>query len=305
VADQEAAARRALGSLAEQRYGLTHVAVHVDLHQESDASPEPVRDPLLTPGDGALTRTLRFVRSLGLEPVVVPHVRVAGREPTDLRPPSWPRWFAAYRRELLRLARLAEGGGATLLAVGRGLRQAEKQDAEWRTTIREVREAFSGQLTYVASSDRPAGPGWSDLDYVGLSLWEPLVAPDTKATSQPSEGEVRITAARVRDRLLRWRTDARVRQPLLLLEVGFASQDGCARDPAAAKDGPPSLLVDLEEQARCWTATAAAWSKVSRAELAGCFAWGWSEGRGADDPSYSLLDKPALSVLQGWFLSGE
>jgi hypothetical protein len=305
LADHEPAMRRALASLVEQRLGLTHVAVHVDLHQDADTSPEPARDPLRTPSDGALTRTLRSVRALGLEPVVVPHVRVGGRELVDLRPPSWPRWFEAYRRELLRWARLAEGGGATLLAVGRGLRQAERQDAEWRTTIRGVREAFSGQLTYVASSERPAGPGWSDLDYVGLSLWEPLVAPDTKATSQPSEGELRITAAKVRDRLRRWRAEAKVSQPLLLLEVGFASQDGCARDPAAARGGPPSLLVDLEEQARCWTATAAAWSQVPRAELAGCFAWGWSEGRGADDPSYSLLDKPALGVLQGWFLSGD
>lgn len=302
-ADQEPAAQRALADLAALRLGLTHVAVHVDLHQEADTSPEPARDPLRTPADGALTRALRTVRALGFEPVVVPHLRVGGREVTELRPPSWPRWFAAYRRELLRWARLAESGGATLLAVGRGLRQAERQDAEWRTTIREVRQAFSGQLTYVASSERPAGPGWSDLDYVGLSLWEPL-APDAKAGSRPSDGEVRIAAEKVRDRLRRWRADAKVRQPLLLLEVGFASQAGCARAPAAALAGAPAE-VDLVEQTRCWTATATAWSQVPRAELAGCFAWGWSEGRGEDDPGYSLQGKPALAVLQGWFLSGE
>lgn len=305
-ADREPAASRALSSLAEVRLGLTHVAIHLDLHQASDASPEPVRDPLRTPADGALTRALRAVRALGLEPVVVPHVRVAGRELVDLRPPSWPRWFAAYRRELLRWARLAEGGGATLFAVGRGLGRAERQDAEWRATIREVRQAFSGQLTYVASSARPDGPGWADLDYVGLSLWEPLAASD--ARSQPSEGELRIAAAKVRDRLRRWRAEAKVERPLLLVEVGFASQDGCARDPAAALDGAPAdarVEVDPVEQARCWTATAAAWAQVPRAELAGCFAWGWSEGRGEEDPSYSLQGKPALSALQGWFLGGD
>jgi hypothetical protein len=300
-AEEEAAARSSLRALAELRPGLTHVALFVDLHQRDETSPEPARDPLATPSDAAVARTLHEVRKLGLEAVLVPRLRVGGREPQALLPPAWPRWFEGWRRELLHLARLGESAGATLLAVGRTLRQAERQDAEWRETIRQVRGAFSGQLTYVAASERPAGPGWSDLDFVGLSLWEPL-APDSTPERQPSEGELLIAAQRVRDRLRTWRADAKVEQPLLLLEVGFASQEGCAKAPAAAQDRRAAPAgIDLEEQQRCWSATVAAWERVPKGELAGCFAWGWAAPAGPTDGGYSLLGKPALSSLMGWF----
>lgn len=295
-ADPLAAARDALKLLPElPAQGATHVAVFVDLWQRDATSAAPARHPLLSPPDKGLLELLQKARALELEVALVPCLqleRPGDDRPATIRPPDWAAWFAGYRRELLHWARLAEDGGASILAVGSGLASSEDQVALWRELIAEVRRGFSGTLTYAASWDRHRSfQAWADLDAIGVRAYDPLAGKPGAGVS-----DLVATCGAARDRLLAWRREQGLRQPLLLLEVGYPALEGAATRPW--DDAPRGRGLDLEEQRRCYEAFTSAWSNV--ADLAGCFFYAWSEG-GTRDLGFSPRGKPAQQVVQRWF----
>lgn len=291
-AEGELTPAKLLAELPDQ--GATHVALVVELWQRDATSAAPARHPVRSPSDRAITDVLEKARALGLEAALLPVLQL--EQPGDdgratLRPPDWAAWFAGYRRELLHWARLAEDGGASIFSVGADLASADGQGPRWRALIADVRRCFSGTLTYAAGWQRPGSfPAWADLDAIAVQAWEPL------ARKPGASGSELATAAQAaRERLLAWRREAGLRQPLLL-EAGFPSLEGAATRPW---DGVPAGRgLDREEQRRCYEAFTSAWSNVP--ELAGCFLHEWGEG-GERDRGHSPRGKPAQEVLRTWF----
>ncbi len=292
--------------------GATHVLVIVHFYQRDGASPEPARHPVGTPSDRAILRVIRQARALGLRVGLLPILllEAAGEDewrgnlqPADARgrrpgepgytAPDWDRWFAGYGRELLHFARLAEEGGAELFSVGSELSSTEAHERHWRTLIAEVRRAFSGRLTYSANWDHYRHVRvWRHLDAIGLSGYYEL-------TQDPDPAPASLVAGwrAVRERLLDWRQEAGLSgRPLLFLEVGYTSQDGCASRPW---DYTGERALDLAEQAACYRAFAAAWRGCPVLEGVFFYEW-WGEG-GPQDRGYTPRGKPALEELRRYF----
>lgn len=279
--------------------GASHVALFVHLYQRDGTSAAPAAHPTRTPTEAALRAAIQAARSAGLQVALIPSVLL--ETPRDdewrgnIRPPSWATWFAAYRAEVARLARLAERESVSIVSIGSELTSAEGQVTEWATLVRAVRAEFHGRVTYSANWDHYREvPFWDQLDAIGLSAYYEL-----STSTTPTPAELLAAWRATRDRLLDWRRERRLNAPLLFLELGYPSVDGCASRPW---DYTQAGAVDLEEQRLCYAAFAEAWRDVP--ELDGVFFYEWTGEGGPHDRRYTPRGKPALEVVRALFAAG-
>ncbi len=122
---------------------------------------EPV-DPEIGSGsdmsDEALRTAIRQAHRLGFSVVVKPHVWVPESWAGAIEPgseQSWRIWFARYRSELERIARIAAEEGAEALAIGTELAKTT-QRPEWNELIATARAAFPRTLFYIAHNAEEA-----------------------------------------------------------------------------------------------------------------------------------------------------
>jgi Glycoside Hydrolase Family 113 len=282
-----ASARRSLVNL--KRLGAGTIAVVPFLWQSSPASPEVVRGSDMP--DAVLRAAIRDAHSLGFTVMVKPHVWV----PTSwagavamASEDAWPRWFASYRGELMRIARLAADEKADALAIGTELTMTT-QRPEWRDLIALVRAGYSGTLLYVAhnADEAETVPFWSALDAIGVSLYPPLGPDDDCA-------ERRRTMRAMTDRLDALAT--RTGKSVVVAEIGLRSAQGAAAKPwesaeerAAAAD--PSLQAAVLAD---WLAA------LDRPAIRGIMIWRWftdPDAGGPADTDFTVQGKPAERVL--------
>jgi hypothetical protein len=245
--------------------------------------------------DERVARTIREARRLGLATVLKPQLWSRGTWTGDIAfsdEAAFRQWMASYRLFILHHARLAELERADLLVIGTELGGLTGRQAAWRELIRDVRRVWSGPLTYAANWSEEAEriAFWNDLDYIGVNFYYPLVA---KAGEAPQAGSPTL---RKLDKTLE-RLSKQYRKPVLFTEVGYAASAAAALEPWKEHNA----ALDPEMQARCYEVVFRSFYR--RPWLAGLSWWKWpSHGRGsAEDPSFSPLGKPALSVLERWY----
>lgn len=245
--------------------------------------------------DERVAHTIREARRLGLATVLKPQLWSRGTWTGDIAftdEAAFRQWMASYRLFILHYARLAASEHADLLVVGTELGGLTGREAAWRELIRDVRRVWSGPLTYAANwgEEVESVAFWNDLDYIGVNFYYPLVS---KAGETPQAGSPRL---RELDRTLE-RLSKRHRKPVLITEVGFAASAAAPLEPWKEHNA----ALDPEMQARCYEVVFRALYR--RPWLAGLSWWKWpSHGRGsAEDPSFSPLGKPALTVLERWY----
>jgi len=292
--------------------GVNFVCVSVHVYQDHGDSLAPSRHPTKTPSDGTIRRVLREARRLGLEIALLPIVLLSSPKdndwrgnlsPPDLRgrirshakygTPDWKAWFRGYRAVISHYARLAEECRASVFCVGSELSSTEGQLKEWQQVVREVRQRFSGDLTYSANWDHYEHVQiWKDLDFIGLSAYYELTT-----SKSPSLPELIRSWKGVRHEILRWRKDAGLTEvPILFTEVGYPSIDGGASKPW---DYTQKTGADLHEQKLCYQAFVRTWN--GRPELGGAIFYEWWGRGGREDRGYTPRGKPALRVLREWF----
>jgi hypothetical protein len=282
-----ASARLSLTKL--KRLGAGAIAVVPFFWQQSAGSADIVRGNDMT--DAVLRAAIRDAHALGFTVMVKPHVWVpaswAGAVGMDGED-AWRRWFASYRRELVRIARLAEDEKADALAIGTELSMTTGRP-EWLDLIAGARGSYSGTLLYVAhnADEAETVPFWGKLDAVGVSLYPPLGADDDRAGRQTA---MRAAAERL-DAVA-----ARSGKSVVVGEVGLRSAQGAAARPwesaeerASAADPTLQALV-LADWLRA----------LDRPTVRGVMIWRWltdpEAGSGADT-DFTVQGKPAERVL--------
>jgi hypothetical protein len=282
-----ASARRSLANL--RRLGANAIAVVPFLWQSSPGSPDIVRGSDMT--DAMLRAAIRDAHGLGFAVVVKPQVWVpaswAGAVAMDSEE-RWRGWFASYRRELVRIARLAEDEQADALVIGTELEMTSKRP-EWPDLIASARAGYSRTLLYVShnADEAEAVPFWDRLDAVAVSLYPPLGADDDR-------GGRKLAMRAVGDRLDA--LAARTGKSIVVGEIGLRSARGAAAKPwesaeerAAAAD--PSLQA----------AVLADWlSALDRPTIQGVMIWRWltdPDAGGPADTDFTVQGKPAERLL--------
>jgi hypothetical protein len=240
--------------------------------------------------DDGIKALAKRARELGIKVMLKPHIWVPRSYPAAIDipdPAARADWFASYGKFLDHYAALARDIDADLFCVGVELAKFTADEKEWRGLIRRVRGIYSGPLVYASThgDEFTAIRFWDDLDYIGVNNYHPL------------DGKYSEWVARVEQ------VQRQYRRPVLFPEAGFSSFPNGRREPWA--EGPRrDPVVDLDEQAAAYDAMMRAFA--GKPWLSGVYWWkvGTNGFGGPGDASHTPWNKPAMRVLQRWFLAG-
>jgi len=222
---------------------------------------------------------------------VKPHVWVPDSWAGAIEPASeraWQSWFARYRAQIERIARIASEEGADALAIGTELVKTS-QRSEWKDVIIAARAAFPRSLLYVAhnAEEAEAISFWPMLDVIGVSLYPPLGPDDDRAGRLAA---MEAVAVRLEALSSRWG------KPVLVAEIGLRSAKGAAAKPWESAE-ERTAAVDPQLQAE----VIADWlDALSRPSIHGILIWRWftdPAAGGLNDTDFTVQGKPAEAVL--------
>jgi hypothetical protein len=283
--------------LAEIRdAGATHVSVAWVAWQETIHSNEIGPVPGWTATDEQIVESIRTAKALGLHVTAFPILRIVHlKHPTEWRgriaPADEDRWWESYDRFILGALDLAVRGGADRMTIGSELLSREGERERWKELIGRVRVRAPGvSVLYSANWDHyELVSFWDLVDDVGVTAYFELTR-DLDA----STADLARSWSLVRPSIERF--SRRIGRRILFTEVGYPSLDGGAAWPWDETRRAP---IDLEEQRRAYEAFVVAWGGAP--ELGGVYFWNWFGFGGPDDASYTPRNKPAASVIRGWY----
>lgn len=276
--------------------GATDVLVVVNAYQSDRFASDIALRPGRSPSHPTVARTLDQVERSGMRASLMPVVRLERRGPPDWRGVITPAdgldpWFESYRRFVVPLARLAQNAGAQRFVVGSELGSLEPYQDHWRALISELRDSFSGVLSYSANWDHAhTVEFWDALDEVGLTAYFPLSV-GAKPASPGSLAQAWRGPRRQIDELRR-----RIGKPVLITEIGYPSQGSAAGQPW---DDTSSKDLDLRLQQRLYRSFCDAFSQTP--SISGFYVWNWFGFGGPRDLGFTPRGKPAANELAKCF----
>ena len=246
--------------------------------------------------EGVVT-TIRYAQEAGLKVMLKPHVWVRGQGwPGDFTLSSeakWQQWEEEYGAYLRTITQVADSMNVELLCIGTEYRQAIITRPQfWEKLIGEIRQNYSGKLTYAANWDNFENVTfWNKLDYIGIDAYWPLCERQTPTLKTLTAGW-REPLRQIE------RVQQRYQRPILLTEYGYESRDYMARGhwESSSEEG----TVNLEAQRRAYQVLYDTF--WDRPWFAGGFLWKWfpnhAQAGGTNHTSYTPQNKPAQTVIR-------
>lgn len=241
--------------------------------------------------DDELVEMIEYAKSLDLKVILKPTVNVRNGTwrahinffdidvPCE---PKWSEWFASYTAYQCHYARIAEQTQCDMLIVGCEMVQSDRREAEWRQLIKDVRQFYSGLISYNADKYQEGNVKWWDaVDVISSSGYYPIDDWDQQL-------------ARIEQAI------APYHKPFFFAEAGCPSRKGAAMIP---NDWTRQEEVDLEEQANFYRVM---FEKTKDKHwVQGYGLWDWSTflpaGDSQLDDGYGVYNKPAEQVIKQFF----
>ena len=207
----------------------------------------------------------------------------------------WDAWFESYTKYISPYAQLAEELEADMFCVGTELHGTTQFTDKWLEVIANVREIYSGPLTYAATWDEIEADTvqfWHDLDYIGMDVYYPI-----SQVQHPSVEELVLgwqePLARIERLVGTWD------KPVIFTEIGIPSHEGAVTTLPEWDDTKP---IDLQTQANFYESIFQVFSDKSW--WRGVFWWDYwpmhLQG-GPFDSDWTPHGKPAEDVLRHYF----
>lgn len=207
---------------------------------------------------------INAAHALGMSVMLKPHVETLDNMVTmlgraDLRPSGnrWDELFASYQEYMNHYAEMCERLDVEILCLGCEMESmthsAPNADQRWRRMISEVREIYSGELTYSCAFGGSYDSTWSSpnrvtfwdaLDYIGFEFYRGLTN-----IRNPSLEQLRAGVREIFDDYV----EPLVRKfdrPVLIPELNFMHCDGTNMAPYSPFT-PPGTYPDYQEHADC------------------------------------------------------
>lgn len=256
-----------------------------------------------TTTDECLIQAIRTAHNNGLKVLLKPHVdSLDGYFRGEIAPSQPDAWFTSYEKMILHYTDIAHTNKVEIFVVGTELKSMSSvaHTEKWQVLISKVRQRYFNRLTYAANWDAyDQIKFWNNLDYVGIDAYFPLSNLDT-----PSREDILAGWQSYDDQLVvrHWADEVEafvlaVDKPLIFTEIGYASQDGAARQPWRqdnSQQANPQLQAQLYEAAlrTYWT----------QPYFSGLYWWFWDI---QPDPLYEetgyMPKDLALQELQVWY----
>ncbi len=207
---------------------------------------------------------------------------------------DWQTWEKNYTVYILQLAEVAERLAVDLLSIGTELKQSTwRRPAFWRQLIQKVRATYKGKLVYSANWDEYQKiTFWQDLDYIGVDTYFPI-----NRTATPSVKKTVKNWRSIQKQLRKISKSAK--KKIILTEFGYRNVSYSGKRPWTHDKGP-AVLNNAAQYNLYQAFFQAFWDKKW---IAGGFAWQWfCVPKPLGDTSFSIQGKPALNVLQEWYI---
>lgn len=258
--------------------------------------------------DSIWLNKLKFVHSAGFKIFLKPHVWIDapsdGKWRSDIFPENeknWKLWKKSYRDFILRYAILAEKGKVEMFCIGTEFsRLSIEKSIFWKTLIQDVRQIYSGKITYAANwyDEYEKITFWEDLDYIGIQAYFPLTKNKNPSVQQISKGW--------KKHLYSMKSiHKKHNRPIIFTEMGYKSTADSAINPWEWIDNftDKDKAFSPETQANCYKAFFnTVWTKEW---FAGVHIWQLRcDYRGQDAQSkldFTPLGKPAEQIIAKGF----
>ena len=284
------------------RTGANTICFSLAAFQENCASNSLFIEYRKVPSVERIAKLIKLAHDRKLRVVIMPIVLLENAGPTEwrgaIKPPQLQAWWDDYESYILFYARLAQECRAEVFLVGSELVSMESETKRWRQLIGKVRKAYKGLLCYSANWDHYKDiEWWGDLDLVGMTTYHDLVG-----DKKPSLEVLMESWRPIREKVLAWQK--KIRRPILFTEVGWPSQQGCAKEPWNYYG---SKIPDVATQARCFQAFFETWK--NQKAVGGVLIWEWrnhppsKSDEVPEECSFVPRGKPAMNVIQEYFKS--
>ncbi|MEM7104936.1 MAG: hypothetical protein AAF502_17500 [Bacteroidota bacterium] len=148
--------------------------------------------------DAHWVRKIKSVRAAGFKVFFKPHVWLLspseGKWRSDIFPANelgWQTWQESYRNFILRYAKVAERAKVEMFCVGMEFWRLSVEKPEfWIKLIEDVREVYSGKITYAANwyHEYEEIKFWDQLDFIGVQAYFPLANTTNPSLREISKG---------------------------------------------------------------------------------------------------------------------
>jgi hypothetical protein len=193
--------------------------------------------------------TIRLAHKAGIKVMLKPQVYVPRGWTGSLdfkNDEEWEQWESGYTRYILHFAQIADTTKADLFCVGTEFNNAiQKRPGYWNGLIKKIKEVYKGKLTYSSNwDDWERVPFWSQLDYIGLGGYFPLVEADT-----PKVADLCRAWQPIKDRMAQF--SQAQNKPILFTEFGYLSVDNCGWRNWELEQGIKTRPINQLAQANC------------------------------------------------------
>lgn len=245
--------------------------------------------------------SITLAKNAGLKTMLKPQVWSRGWWTGDYdfdTPDHWEEWEKQYANYILFYARLAESHQVDLFCLGTEFKNAIEERPEfWQSLIKDVRNIYSGSLTYAANWDNfDKIPFWDDLDYIGINAYFPLLD-HHKPTLQRLVKAWKGPKNQIR------RCSEKHRKPVIFTEYGYLSVDGATFNTWELEQRLDEVAVNQDVQALAIDALHSVFAGEDYWQ--GGFVWKWYPGmqghEGYPAKDYTPQGKSAEKVLKRWF----
>lgn len=258
--------------------------------------------------DSAWKAQIAVAHSAGFKVFLKPHIWMHqptnGKWRSDIFPTNennWQMWKKNYRAFILRYAQIAQERNVELFCIGTEFsRLSVEKAAFWRSLIKDVRNIYSGEITYAANwyNEYEEITFWDELDYIGIQAYFPLAKNNNPSTAQISKGWNKYfpKIATISNQFNR---------KILFTEMGYKSTADSAIEPWKWIAYSPGANAPLsyETQANCYQSFFdSVWNKEW---LAGVHIWQMrcdvKAGGNKDNPDFTPQGKPAEKIIAKGF----
>jgi hypothetical protein len=208
---------------------------------------------------------------------------------------DWQQFETDYYHYIMSFAYLSEEYGLDLFCIGTELTIfANKRPDFWRRLIRDIRDVYSGQLTYAGNWDSYNTISfWDELDYIGVDAYFPICEHKTPGYNALAKGWKQHS-----NDLENFSKNEGI--PILFTEWGYRSSDYCAKEPW---DYSKRQDVNFNGQYNAYQAIFETF--WTQSWFAGGFLWKWyplhSQAGGPKNSRFTPQNKPAQDLLREWF----
>jgi hypothetical protein len=211
---------------------------------------------------------------------------------------DWIKFEESYSRFILEFATLAEESHCELFCIGTELELfIENRPEFWKKLISEIRDVYSGKITYAANWDEyKRTPFWEMLDYIGVDAYFPISESRTP-TFEETIDKWKHLKEQMRD------ISEKNKKKFLFTEYGYRSVDYAGKEPW--KSDRNMSRVNLIAQSNLYKALyESVWNEDW---FAGGFIWKWfiddSKVGGYDNTMFTPQNKPVEKMISDYFLN--